>query len=489
MYSDLTGVVKTNGVVSNKFPISIGLRQGCNLSPYLFNLYINDLPQLLRSTEVCDPVDLGSKQINLLMYADDMLLLSKSENGLQNALNILKEYCHKWQLVVNVDKTKVITFNQKYNDQFRFLYGNEVLETVYEYKYLGLTIHRTGTFKKAKTDLYNSALRAYFSIRSTQRHVKFTPKLEIKLFDVMVKPILLYCCEIWGAFDINKKHCPDLANHILQNDQSSYEKLNIRLCKQALSLPRSASNFGSRAELGRMPISKSIMVAICKYFYRLQHVKQSDLLYFALESQRSISTERATNLSYVEVANILANSFGMHYVTCDQKVNVKAFGQKLKYNIVQYYLSWSKANVSSLADTKLKIYALIKKGYAYENYLDCQGFASLTRFRLSCHWLPIERGRYIRPAVPREERICMLCKQAVGTEFHGLFKCTNPQLTNLRTKYLNIMCNIKKQLSRFDDCQRFLYILSCKDQALNPIACQWIDDVNHLYKEASSKYK
>ena len=58
----------------------------------LFNLFLNDLPE--RFTNECVPVMLDSDQnISVLMYADDIVLLSESPIGLQNCLNNLLEYC------------------------------------------------------------------------------------------------------------------------------------------------------------------------------------------------------------------------------------------------------------------------------------------------------------------------------------------------------------------------------------------------------------
>ena len=77
MYSKLKTCVSSNGNLGETFDITVGTRQGCNLSPSLFNLYINDIPSLLDKGK-CNPVDLYNAKINCLMYADDMLVLSKS---------------------------------------------------------------------------------------------------------------------------------------------------------------------------------------------------------------------------------------------------------------------------------------------------------------------------------------------------------------------------------------------------------------------------
>ena len=55
---------------------TIGVKQGCGLSPLLFNLFINNLPEIF--DKACDPVKLGNLEINSLLWANDLVLLSSS---------------------------------------------------------------------------------------------------------------------------------------------------------------------------------------------------------------------------------------------------------------------------------------------------------------------------------------------------------------------------------------------------------------------------
>ena len=72
MYTNLGAHVNSNGQLGSLFKITVGTRQGCNLSPTLFNLFINDLPLIIGKGD-CDPVSLNNMKISMLMYADDTL--------------------------------------------------------------------------------------------------------------------------------------------------------------------------------------------------------------------------------------------------------------------------------------------------------------------------------------------------------------------------------------------------------------------------------
>ena len=63
-------------------------------------------------------------------FADDLVILSESQNGLQSALNKLEDYCHKWQLTVNKNKTKVMIFHtgNTFQSQFFFIKNQNLLK-------------------------------------------------------------------------------------------------------------------------------------------------------------------------------------------------------------------------------------------------------------------------------------------------------------------------------------------------------------------------
>ena len=82
--------------------LSCQVRQGCILSPFLFNLYLDKFPRLLESSRDTDSITLpNGLPVNCLFYADDLILTSGRAAVLQKQLNILNDqYSEKWLLKI-----------------------------------------------------------------------------------------------------------------------------------------------------------------------------------------------------------------------------------------------------------------------------------------------------------------------------------------------------------------------------------------------------
>ena len=210
MYQNAKSQVSYKNALSDPFPCQVGVRQGENLSPLLFAIYLNDFNAFLSQkynglTRVSDSIT-HELQIYLkifcLLYADDTLVLAENEHELQKALDSLHAYCNKWALKVNVDKTKVIIFAPGRVRKFKsFRFGDSSIDVVEDYVYLGTTFNFNGTFKKAQAKQAKQARKATYSLITRIKQLNLTVEVSIELFEKLVIPILLYGSEIWGYED------------------------------------------------------------------------------------------------------------------------------------------------------------------------------------------------------------------------------------------------------------------------------------------------
>ena len=136
--------------------VSQGKKQGCKLSPTLFSLYINDLASEIKQMNL--GIDIDELQLSILLYADDIALIAPDADSLQLMLDKLHDWCSRWRLTINSDKTKIVHFRplivQTCNIQFSC--GNLDIEVTDKYKYLGLWFQEHLDMKYATTELSKS---------------------------------------------------------------------------------------------------------------------------------------------------------------------------------------------------------------------------------------------------------------------------------------------------------------------------------------------
>jgi len=224
LYSQNTCQVWDGSKLSDPFPVNQGLRQGCPLSPTLFSLYVNDLADSLPGGVV-----IGNTTLKVLLYADDLVLLSESPEDLQHMINSLHTYCQNWGLKVNLSKSKIVVFRKspRISSNLKWFYDGSEVQIVNEFKYLGVTLAYNLSFNKHLNERLKASKMA---IIANWSHYIHNPKISVsnkmKIFISAAQTIMLYAAPVWGF-----KEC----------DQP--DKLFRFFIKTILKLPNNTPNY------------------------------------------------------------------------------------------------------------------------------------------------------------------------------------------------------------------------------------------------------
>ena len=262
MYSKLQSCVKNGMYLSDMFECTVGTRQGCMISPFLFTFYLNEL---IRMCENCPGVyiDDVNSNVNMLLYADDIVIIGDQVNRVNRLLRVLKLYCEKWGLKVNLDKTKAMIYRKggtiKKNEIFR--YGDTKIENVTNYRYLGVTMSTRLSWSPAQKHVAAQAERACFAPYNVLYKCNFPVKLGLELFKKCVTPILTYGAEIFGT----------CVHDCLEVCQSKY-------LRRLLGVGRNTQTDALRGECGQHRIYVSCVVKTIKYWLRLLSKEEGSLL-------------------------------------------------------------------------------------------------------------------------------------------------------------------------------------------------------------------
>ena len=441
MYSHDQACIKIGNKMTDTFQTNQGVKQGCILSPTLFNIFLADLPKTLQENEYNSLHLDDKKPISSIIWADDLLILSESESGLNNMLKNLCGYCNENSVRLNLDKTKCMVFNKTGKLIGKvFWFGKEKLETIREYKYLGFLITPSLNLSTSLADLKDRAMRAFYMLKSKmgplfKKHVD----VSLHLFDTLIKPILLYGSDFWGCLKLPKNN--------------PIENLHMTFCKELLGVQKQTPNLGVLLELGRIPLSIFARKNCVKNWERIAVRKNTNLITktsyeWALQNNSGWSKTVKDYLSQIGLMNVFLNK-GNRKVA-----NVDAFNREKG---IFYQTSFFEIQNNS---SKLKTYSKLKTNIGMEYYLNnIQNITdriSMTKLRLSNHNLMIEKGRHNN--IESSNRFCPFCPTCIEDEFHFIIKC--PKYAPIR---LNLIANINIENQHLSNESLFTFLMENKE--------------------------
>jgi exonuclease III len=398
-----------------------GVKQGDNLSPALFSIYINDLAEELNSANL--GVQIDQTFINILLYADDLVIIAEDEKNLQAMLEIVDRWCKKWRMNINATKTEVIHFRKesKPKSAFQFKCGKNNIGTVKTYKYLGCILDENLDFTVTANTLADAAGRAVGSlVNKCIKSNNLVFKTYSKLYESCIIPIMDYAAGVWGFPNYDRPNT-------VQN----------RAIRSFLGVHRYASNVAIQGDVGwKWPVVRR-KIEMLKLFKRIMLMDDDRLTKKMLIwdwKHKGYSWSRCIRSIFKGTGqeNLCTIDIFHTQSVLDFDVIIKTAEKELMT------VEINKWHSELVKQPKLRTYRLFKTTFMNENYLLCNMSRSTRSFiaQLRSGILPlkIETGRFLNKKV--EERICDYCKgETVEDEIHFILHC--PLYAFLRIIFFN----------------------------------------------------
>ena len=435
MYLHVKAIVRQGVEKTQEINCPIGVRQGCLLSPLLFSLLVAEIAyQVAAGGRAGYQMIPGAQEIFALLFADDIVLLSLTPIGLQTQINNLKVAAENLGLIVNLNKSKVLVFRKGgYLGRLEhWHYGDQPIEVVNSYKYLGYTLTTKLSTEIPLSEFAGRAKNKVLTIFKTLYKLgKIESDIFFKLFDSQVLPMLIYASEVWG-----------LAS---KDTLQTIEKVHMFACKRMLGVTPRTPNTLVQGELNRYPLAIETQVRAIKYWAK---ITQLDIHRLPRQTYEREKREINKPDNWAFGIKQLLESNGYAFVWMNEGTAwTKSLFKNIKQSLIDQF--WQNWHDDLQNKDRYDFYRSIKFNHTRESYVDS---ITITKFRRSLARLRLgivnlrNNERFLRPYSSRD---CLLCAVSVrDDEEHFLLKC--PFLDHLRNKYL-LRCWITlKTVSVFD---------------------------------------
>ena len=372
---------EVNGNKTRPIYLKRGLRQGCSLSPLLFNLYISLLGNDLSLSN--EGVQLGSVVISALLFADDLVVIARTRAGLLKLMQLVKDHADMLKLELNTDpnKSEVIAQEGVVGDSWDLIdsEGEVVLslKQVMQYKYLGnLVFPSVSKSAREKLKLCVCKARQYKgACISLSREGPDVVDMILATWCNIAIPSILYGCE---TIPFSESAIMDI------------ERIQCQIAKYALCLPLTAANVCTQIDLGMKPFRQTLYEFQLNYYNRVLGYSNERWAKQALIDHMSLSW----NSPYLEHLYNVRIELGLFSLPS---------GSKLSNHIKDHFVAKTNESLSKLSLPWLREIKCFKKARHVK-----EGTSSeyITLFRYNAASLG---HRYPRPGKLHKERLCPLC--------------------------------------------------------------------------------
>ncbi len=380
------------------------------MSPVLFASFINDLAEEINN--VGAGAYIGGEQISLLMYADDIVLISKDEQGAQAQLDIMTKWCSTWSMKINAKKSQIIHVRnpQKPRSNVKLFCCNQELKYVSNYKYLGYIFNEHLAHRETVKTLTLSANRAFGRVVTIFKKLgNLGYKTYLTLFNTYILPILNYAAGLWGYVE-------QAEPQILQN----------RICRFYLGVNKFTPNPVTKLEMDIMDIKFSRWIEMARYKNRLSNMDAHRFPVKVYNWEKSLKVNGWVR----NVKDMLTLCNMEDCVELEQVCDLDVLEARLQRMNRDRW--WVEATTMPKLRTFITIHDAKQDKILVLKNLKRNHRSLITKLKAGVLPLHLELGRYKNS--PLETRVCHICNAGfLEDELHFLYKC--PGLANVRTKY------------------------------------------------------
>ena len=274
LYQNQEAAVRVEGETSEWFSVGKGVRQGCILSPYLFNVYADYIMRNFREDasrfdneddpeyDTYDSINIGGRSLPELRYADDTVLLSSTPEGLEKMIRSVKQHSEDQNLFLNAKKTKIMK-TDKTERLTNIVIDGDTIEEVIDFDYLGSLIAQNGDGIK---EIRRRLGMATSKLKSLQKVWKGNnEETKLKFLRALIFPIATYGSETWS---------------ISKEAEKKINAFELRCYRRILRIPWTAKRTNSSilTQFGNIPeqwLQDRIMRQKLKFF---GHIKRHECL-------------------------------------------------------------------------------------------------------------------------------------------------------------------------------------------------------------------
>ena len=274
------------------------LSLGCNLSPLLFSIFINDLGILLNNSNCGFALSSSGAEISSIFFADDIVLIGKNRQSLDELMLISKTFCDSHHLEISIKKSKVMSYEFSTGNM---TFGPDedplTLDQVIAFKYLGVTVSSKsrGLFKAHNENAKAKARQYLYRVLSLVKSGPDRSDLAFALWRNCALPAILYGCEV-VPFN--------------QDTIQEIERCQARVGKFMLQIPTSSTNVSTNIDCGFKPVWSVIAERVITYASKIMHT--TDTNWAKLAFQYHLETKPASSyLRYLMKWKEATHTFGV----------------------------------------------------------------------------------------------------------------------------------------------------------------------------------